>query len=98
MWIPDYLSVELGFRIPRAEFRIPKSRIPDSTRKNFPDSRIWITLHVSYNIPILLIMTRFTGLRSSRPKSYVARNFIMLNNFLASLLPFAALVSSDQRI
>ena len=28
--------------------------------------------------------------------SYVARNFIMLNNILASLLPFAALVSSDQ--
>ena len=26
---------------------------------------------------------------------YVARNFIMLNNILASLLPFAALVSPD---
>ena len=26
---------------------------------------------------------------------YVARNFIMLNNILASLLTFAALVSSD---
>ena len=26
---------------------------------------------------------------------YVARNFIMLNNILTSLLPFAALVSPD---
>ena len=29
-------------------------------------------------------------------KLNVARSFIMLNNILASLLPFAALVSSDQ--
>ena len=49
-WIPDYLPVELGFRIPWAEFRIPKSRSPNSRSKNFPDSRIWITLHVSYLI------------------------------------------------
>ena len=32
--ILDSLSVELGFRIPRAVFRIPKSRIPDSTSHN----------------------------------------------------------------
>ena len=41
-WIPRcrffYLWVELGFRIPWAVFRIPKSRIPDCTNKNFPDS------------------------------------------------------------
>ena len=28
----------VGFRIPRAVFRIPRPKIPDSTRKNFPDS------------------------------------------------------------
>ena len=45
--------------------------------------------------------SNFYGLRLSRPKlarTYVARNFIMLNNILVSLLPFAALVSSDQRL
>ena len=31
------------------------------------------------------------------PGSAPARNFIMLNNILASLLPFAALVFSDRR-
>ena len=30
--------------------------------------------------------------------SYVARNFIVLNNILAFLLPFAVLVSSDRRL
>ena len=30
----------VGFQIPWAVFRIPKSRIPDSTRKNFPGFRI----------------------------------------------------------
>ena len=32
-WILDSLLVELGFRIPRAESRIPSPRIPDSTIK-----------------------------------------------------------------
>ena len=58
-WTPCFgfqippLSVELGFWIPIvsgiwipwAEFRNPKSRIPDSTSKNFRDSRFLITLH-----------------------------------------------------
>ena len=51
-WIPD--SVEIGFqipfffvglRIPRALFRIPKPRIPDSPCKKFSDSRVQIPLH-----------------------------------------------------
>ena len=29
----------VGFRIPLAEYRIPKPSIPDSAEKNFPDSR-----------------------------------------------------------
>ena len=48
-WIPDFYSVELGlqipivlagFRIPTAEFRIPKPMIPDfpGTRKTFANS------------------------------------------------------------
>ena len=32
-----FLSL-VGFRIPRAVFRIPKLRIPDTTSKIFPDS------------------------------------------------------------
>ena len=32
-------------RIPRVVFRIPKPRIPNSTSKNFPDSRIRIPFH-----------------------------------------------------
>ena len=35
----------VGFRIPWAVFQIPKPRILDFTRKNFPDSGIRITLH-----------------------------------------------------
>ena len=35
----------VGFRILSAGFRIPKPRIPDSTSKNFLDSRIRILLH-----------------------------------------------------
>ena len=34
-----------GFRIPWVVFRIPKSRIPDSSGKNFPDSGFSIFLH-----------------------------------------------------
>jgi len=34
-----------GFRIPWVVFRIPKSRIPDPTNKNFLDSGISISLH-----------------------------------------------------
>ena len=34
-----------GFRTPWAGFWIPKSRIPDSTRNNFPRSKIRITVH-----------------------------------------------------
>ena len=30
----------VGFRIPLAEYRIPKPSIPDSAGKNFPDSRL----------------------------------------------------------
>jgi len=48
------LSVELRFRIPIVSgipgslpdvFRIPKPRIPDCTRKNFPDSGIQTPLY-----------------------------------------------------
>ena len=35
----------VGFRIPRAVFRIPKPRIPDSISKIFRGSGIWISLH-----------------------------------------------------
>ena len=35
----------VGFRIRRALFRIPKPRIPDSTSKNFTDSRTRIPSH-----------------------------------------------------
>lgn len=35
-----FLTLCTGFRIPRAETRIPKPRIADSTRKNFPRMRI----------------------------------------------------------
>ena len=35
----------VGFRIPCAGFRIPKPRIPDSTREKFLDSGIRIPLH-----------------------------------------------------
>ena len=35
----------VGFRIPSVGFRIPKPRIPDSTRKKFLDSGIRIPLH-----------------------------------------------------
>ena len=35
------------------------------------------------------------AIKSPEMLIYVARNFIMLNNILASLLPFAALVSPD---
>ena len=35
--IPDSLSVELGFRIPCSELRLPYPTIPDSASKNFPD-------------------------------------------------------------
>ena len=35
----------VGFRIPSAGFRIPKPRIPDSTRKKFLDSGFRIPLH-----------------------------------------------------
>ena len=38
-------SVEFRFRIPYAIFRIPKSRISDSSCKNFSDSGIQIPLH-----------------------------------------------------
>ena len=34
----------VGFWIPWAVFQIPKRRIPDSTSKDFSDSRIWIPL------------------------------------------------------
>ena len=45
-WIPDLFQWNLdsgfellvGFRIPTPVFRIPRPRIPDSTRKNFQDS------------------------------------------------------------
>ena len=43
--IPNFLSVVVGFRIPRVVFRISKPRNPDFTSKNFPDSGIWILLH-----------------------------------------------------
>ena len=63
-WIPDSgysildsFSVGLGFRIPWAVFRIPKSRIPDSTSKNFPDSGISISLHEA--IPGFLIFVEW---------------------------------------
>ena len=37
--IPNYyFVVELGFRIPRAEFRIPMPSVPHSSSKNSPDS------------------------------------------------------------
>ena len=54
----QFLSVELldpvfqslvGFQIPWAVFRIPEPRIPVSASKNFPDSGIWIPLHVALN-------------------------------------------------
>ena len=63
-WIPDSgysildsFSVGLGFRIPWVVFRIPKSRIPDSTNKNFPDSGISISLHEA--IPGFLIFVEW---------------------------------------
>ena len=43
-WIPHSLSVEGGFRIPRAEFRIPKPTTPDSTNKISPDPGLRISL------------------------------------------------------
>ena len=55
MWIPDTLPVELGiqflilagFRIPWAEFRVPKTWIPDSTSKKVLDSGIRIPLDLA---------------------------------------------------
>ena len=42
-------NLSVGFRIPRAVFRIPNPKFPDSTRKNirinFSDSGIWTPLH-----------------------------------------------------
>ena len=38
-----------GFRIPWVVFRIPKSRIPDSSGKNFPDCGISFSLHEAIN-------------------------------------------------
>ena len=46
-----------GFRIPWVVFRIPKSRIPDSSGKNFPDSGISISLHEA--IPGCLILVEW---------------------------------------
>ena len=43
--ISDFFSVQIRFRTPWAEFRIPKPRILDSTTKHFLDSGIQITLH-----------------------------------------------------
>ena len=40
----------VGFRIPWAVFRIPKPRIPDSTSRNFPGSRIRIPLRFLFEI------------------------------------------------
>ena len=42
-WILVHSLAE--FRIPKAGFWIPMPSIPDSTRKNFKDSGIRITLH-----------------------------------------------------
>ena len=44
-WIPDSIFFFVGISIPRALFRIPKPRIPDSTCKKFSDSAIQIPLH-----------------------------------------------------
>ena len=45
-WIPNSLKVGLRFRIPIVRgIRDSLTCIPDSTSKNFPDSRIWIPLH-----------------------------------------------------
>ena len=50
-WILDRWNLDSGFqslvelRIPWAVFRIPKSRIPDSTTKVFPNSGMRIPLH-----------------------------------------------------
>ena len=59
-WIPDSrykitdlfqwnldsrFQLSVGLRIPTAVLWIPRSRIPDSTCKNFPDSGIRILLH-----------------------------------------------------
>ena len=38
-----------GFRIPWVVFRIPKSGIPDSSGKNFPDCGISFSLHEAIN-------------------------------------------------
>ena len=48
-WIPNYLKVGLGFRIPIVScIRDSLTCIPDSTSKNFPDSGIWIPLHCTW--------------------------------------------------
>lgn len=46
---------------------------------------------------LLYSLVGFT-VKSPEILSYVARNFIALNNILAFLLPFAVLVSSDRRL
>ena len=89
-------NLDSGFLELKSGFQSPGVQIPGA--KTSPDSR------TSWFIKCLLLhpyvvdnekICWFT-VKSPEMLSYVARNFIMLNNILASLLPFAALVSSDQ--
>ena len=81
-WIPDSSSVELGFRFPRKVFRIPKPRIPDSTRKiagspqstskNFTDSGIPETLRGTRLYWITKLPTIWLGSASGLANSWSA--------------------------
>ena len=64
-----FLSL-VGFRIPSAGFRIPNTRIPDSTSKKFLDSGIRIPLHGAKfrgYIPHILSKLRCTCLLRMSP-------------------------------
>ena len=71
-WIPDLFQWNLdsgfqllvGFRIPWAVLRILRPRIPDSTRKNFPDAGIPIPLHEARHLLVKLCGFSSLGLKS----------------------------------
>ena len=67
-----FQSLVVGLLIPRAVFRIPRPRIPDSSSKNFPDSgfpykgredNVYVIQARNYIISILFQAFGYTGVR-----------------------------------
>ena len=76
----------VGFRIPWAVFRIPKSRIPDSTTKVFSNSGMRIPLHGA-----LLVLSRASD--SGEVEGFVTCSTAQANSDILKLFPSTLVVS-----